>query len=75
MGKLAVVHYEEIDESSVLYEYRVFKRTKLKPAIAESNERSDLNIELIENKDGGRSVKYLQFLVDCGTANRLQPSA
>lgn len=56
--------YGEIDDSSVLHEYKVFKRTKLKPAIAEINERSDLNIELIENKDGGRSVKYLQFVVE-----------
>jgi len=56
--------YGEIEESSVLHEYKVFKRTKLKPAIAEINERSDLNIELIENKDGGRSVKYLQFIVE-----------
>jgi hypothetical protein len=56
--------YGEIDDSSVLHEYKVFKRTKLKPAIAEINERSDLNIELIENKDGGRSVKYLQFTVE-----------
>lgn len=56
--------YGEIPESSVLHEYKVFKRTKLKPAIAEINERTDLNIELIENKDGGRSVKFLQFIVE-----------
>jgi len=56
--------YGDIEESSVLHEYKVFKRTKLKPAIAEINERSDLTIELIENKDGGRSVKYLQFIVE-----------
>lgn len=58
------VIYGEVNEKSVLNEYKIFKREKLKPAIAEINAKSDLNIELIENKDGGRSVKYLQFRVN-----------
>ncbi|MFC0134352.1 replication initiation protein [Massilia eurypsychrophila] len=58
------VIYGEVNEKSVLHEYKLFKREKLKPAIKEINEKSDLTIELIENKDGGRSVKYLQFIVE-----------
>lgn len=58
------VIYGEISETSILNEYKVFKRDKLKPAISEINKRSDLDIELIESKDGGRSVKYLQFKVE-----------
>lgn len=57
------VIYGEVTETSILNEYKMFKREKLKPAINEINERSDLAIELIENRDGGRSVKYLQFKV------------
>jgi plasmid replication initiation protein len=57
------VIYGEINETSSYTEYKIFKREKLKPAISEINEKSDLTIELIENKDGGRSVKYLQFVV------------
>lgn len=55
--------YGPIEEGSVLNEYKIFKREKLKPAILEINTKSDLKIELIENKDGGRKVKYLQFEV------------
>ena len=58
------VIYGEISETSILNEYKIFKRDKLKPAIKEINEKSDLNIELIENRDGSRSVKYLQFIVE-----------
>jgi len=58
------VIYGEVTEKSVLNEYKLFKREKLKPAIKEINERSDLTIDLIEKKDGGRSVKYLQFTVE-----------
>jgi plasmid replication initiation protein len=57
------VIYGEIQETSVLTEYKMFKREKLKPAILEINDKSDLQIELIENKDGGRSIKLLQFIV------------
>lgn len=51
------------DENSYTKEYKIFKRDKLKPAIKEINEISDLIIELIEDKDGTRSVQYLQFKV------------
>jgi hypothetical protein len=56
--------YGEVSETSILNEYKIFKRDKLKPAIKEINEKSDLTIELIENRDGSRSVKYLQFIVE-----------
>lgn len=56
--------YGEVDENSSLHEYKMFKRDKLKPAIFEINEVSDLTVTLIENKDGGRSVKLLQFKVE-----------
>jgi plasmid replication initiation protein len=55
--------YGAIEEKSILHEYKMFKREKLKPAILEINEKSDLQIELLENKDGGRSIKRLQFIV------------
>ena len=58
------VIYVEVNEKSVLNEYKIFKREKLKPAILEINEKSDLTITLHENRDGGRSVKYLQFTVE-----------
>ena len=58
------VIYGEVNEKSVLNEYKLFKREKLKPAIKEINEKSDLTIEMFENKDGGRSVKQLQFKVE-----------
>lgn len=58
-----LVIYGEVSETSALREYKIFKREKLKPALAEINAESDLEVELIEKKDGGRSVKYLQFLV------------
>lgn len=58
------VIYGEIQPSSVLTEYKMFKREKLKPAILEINDKSDLKIELVEDRDGGRSVRYLQFIVE-----------
>lgn len=58
------VIYGEVSEKSVLNEYKIFKREKLKPAILEINEKSDLTVTLHENRDGGRSVKYLQFTVE-----------
>lgn len=58
------VIYGQIDsESSSLNEYKVFKRDKLNPAIAEINSTTDLQITLEEDKDGGRKVKYLKFIV------------
>ncbi|MET3139430.1 hypothetical protein AAKU61_003811 [Undibacterium sp. GrIS 1.2] len=53
----------DVDENSYTKEYKIFKRDKLKPAIKEINEISDLIIELFEDKDGTRSVKFLQFKI------------
>jgi hypothetical protein len=58
-----MVVYGVISEKSIMHEYKMFKRDKLKPAINEINQISDLNIVLIEKKDGGRSVRALQFEV------------
>ncbi|WP_426197596.1 replication initiation protein [Massilia sp. DWR3-1-1] len=69
------VIYGEVNEKSVLNEFKLFKREKLKPAIKEINEKSDLTIELIENKDGGRSVKYLQFRVEEKSIFRIEAPA
>lgn len=43
-------------------EYRFFKRDTLKPAIAEVNAITDLEVELVEHKEG-RFIAELQFLV------------
>lgn len=43
-------------------EYRIFKRDTLKPAIAEVTAITDLDIELVEHKQG-RFVAELQFLI------------
>ena len=43
-------------------EYRIFKRDTLKPAIAEINAITDLDVELIEHKEG-RFVDQIQFAI------------
>ncbi len=43
-------------------EWRKFKNERIKPAVAEINEVTDLDIELIEHKQG-RAVDEVQFLV------------
>ena len=43
--------------------YKYFKRDTLKPAIAEINALTDINIELIEHKNG-RRIEKLQFRVE-----------
>lgn len=43
--------------------YKYFKRDVIKPAIAQINALTDIAIKLIEDKDGTRKVKYLQFKV------------
>lgn len=43
--------------------YKYFKRDVIKPAIAEINALTDINVELIEHKNG-RRVERLQFRVD-----------
>jgi hypothetical protein len=45
-----------------LPEYKYFKRDTLKPAIVEINTLTDINIELVEHKNG-RRVEKLQFRV------------
>ena len=49
-------------ERTARLEYRIFKRDTLKPAIAEMNAITDLEIELVEYKDG-RAVSDIQFLI------------
>ena len=51
----------ETDKTARL-EYRIFKRDTLKPAIAEVNAVTDLEIELVEYK-AGRFIDELQFLI------------
>ncbi len=51
----------ETDKTARL-EYRIFKRDTLKPAIAEVNAVTDLEIELVEHK-AGRFIDELQFLI------------
>ena len=51
----------ETDKTARL-EYRIFKRDTLKPAIAEVNAVTDLEIELVEHK-AGRFIAELQFLI------------
>jgi hypothetical protein len=42
-------------EKSARLEYRIFKRDTLKPAIAEVNAITDIDVELVEHKDGRAS--------------------
>jgi|GEM_PF-261190 len=49
-------------EKTAKLEYRIFKRDTLKPAIAEVNAVTDLEIELVEHK-AGRFIDELQFLI------------
>ncbi|NDY93623.1 RepB family plasmid replication initiator protein [Ideonella livida] len=49
-------------ERTARLEYRIFKRDTLKPAIAEVNAITDLEVELLEHKEG-RSVGEIQFLI------------
>ena len=49
-------------ERTARLEYRIFKRDTLKPAIAEVNAVTDLEIELAEHK-AGRFIDELQFLI------------
>ncbi|WP_051243138.1 replication initiation protein [Azohydromonas australica] len=49
-------------ERTAKLEYRIFKRDTLKPAIAELNALTDLQVELAEYKDG-RFIGDIQFLI------------
>lgn len=53
----------EPDDSSLLPEYKYFKRDVIKPAIAELKSRTDIEVTLIEIKLG-RRVAQLQFKVE-----------
>lgn len=50
------------DERTAKLEYRIFKRDTLKPAIAEVSAITDLEVELVEYKQG-RFISDLQFLI------------
>lgn len=54
-----------------LPEYKYFKRDVIKPAIAEINMVTDINVELIEHKQG-RRVSALQFRVQPAQQSALQ---
>ncbi len=54
-----------------LPEYKYFKRDTLKPAIAEINTLTDINIELVEHKNG-RRVEKLQFRVQQNQQSKLE---
>ncbi len=49
-------------EKSDRLEYRIFKRDTLKPAIAEINAITDIEVELLEHKQG-RVIDEIQFLI------------
>lgn len=51
--------------------YKYFKRDTLKPAIAEINALTDINIELVEHKNG-RRVEKLQFRVEYTKQTKLE---
>jgi len=49
-------------ERTARLEYRIFKRDTLKPAIAEVAAITDLDVELLEHKEG-RFISEIQFLI------------
>jgi hypothetical protein len=49
-------------EKSARLEYRIFKRDTLKPAIAEVNAITDIDVELVEHKQG-RFTSEIQFRI------------
>jgi hypothetical protein len=57
--------------SESLPEYKYFKRDTLKPAIAEINTLTDINIELVEHKNG-RRIEKLQFRVQQNQQSKLE---
>lgn len=65
-----VITGNPISEQS-LPEYKYFKRDTLKPAIAEINALTDINIELVEHKNG-RRVEKLQFRVQQNQQSKLE---
>jgi hypothetical protein len=51
--------------------YKYFKRDTLKPAIAEINALTDIQVELVEHKNG-RRIERLQFRVDLAKQPQLE---
>jgi hypothetical protein len=51
-----------VSEKSARLEYRIFKRDTLKPAVAEINAITDIEVELVEHKQG-RAVGEIQFRI------------
>jgi hypothetical protein len=49
-------------EKSARQEYRIFKRDTLKPAVAEINAITDIEVELVEHKQG-RFIDEIQFRI------------
>lgn len=49
-------------ERSERQEYRIFKRDTLKPAVAEVNAITDIDVELVEHKEG-RFISEIQFAI------------
>lgn len=54
-------------------EWRKFKDEKIKKAVAEINEQTDLNIELIEKKEGAQFAVKRKASAHGTTSNRLNP--
>lgn len=54
---------EKVTGKRKVPEWRRFKSKFVKSAIDQINTESDLNIELVEDKQGGKSVKVIQFRV------------
>lgn len=52
----------DTDKEQVYAEYKYFKRDVIKPSVAEVNARTQIEVELIEHKQG-RSVSDIQFAV------------
>lgn len=59
------------DDTESLPPYKYFKRDVLKPAIAEVNAMTDIDVELVEHKRG-RRVEALQFKVELSKEPQLE---
>ena len=49
------------DQPGIYIEYKFFKRDVIKRALIEVNQVTDLDVELIEHKERGRSIGEIQF--------------
>lgn len=59
---LPVLSGNPLTEKSAKLEYRIFKRDTLKQAVAEINAITDLQVELVEHKQG-RAISEVQFRI------------